>query len=301
VDAANGQLSLAPVSTNLYEGAFEGAVRLSVAEATPVARIEADLQRVNLEPLLADLMDASYVTGRGNVQLALTGRGEDADAIKRSLGGNGRIQLEDGILRGVDVAGVLTQLETMIRSRRPGNLQRGEQTAFDTFGASLAVQDGVITTNDLMIKSPGFQVAGRGTLLNLAEETIAFDLVASVDNATSTRNDQEYDIGGYALPIACTGSLEEPRCLPDAGEILRNAVQRELQDRVIDLLDRNLGRGDQQGQVTPQSGTQQTAPQTAPQQTAPQQTTPQQTTPQQQQPQDVREQIINRALDRIFN
>ncbi len=167
--------------------------------------------------------------------------GSDTLSLRQGLTGTGHVNLEDGVLRGVDVASVLTQLETMLRSRRAGQFTRGEQTAFDSFTATLLFDNGVINSNDLLIKSPGFQVTGRGTLLNLRNDSINYNLVTSVQAATATRNDQEYDIGGYSVPIACSGTIASPRCLPDAGEILRAALANEVRDQVGDLLRRATG------------------------------------------------------------
>ena len=95
-----------------------------------------------------------------------------------------------------------------------------------------------MNSNDLLIKSPGFQITGRGTLLNLHDDSIAYNLSTTVDASTATRGDQEYDIGGYGVPIACSGTLAAPRCLPDGREILSNLLQNEIRDRVGDLLNR---------------------------------------------------------------
>jgi AsmA protein len=162
MNASDGRVELSPVSTALYRGTLDASANLSVAGTQPVASLDVNLSQVDLEPLMFDFMDASYISGRGNVSLALSGSGADSTAIQRSLSGNGSLQLQDGVLRGVDVASVLRQLETMIRSRRPGNLERGDQTAFESFSGTLTINDGVIATNDLLILSPGFQVTGGG-------------------------------------------------------------------------------------------------------------------------------------------
>lgn len=241
VQADNGRINLSPLSTNLYEGSFNGSMSLDASQAVPSIGVNAALQQVSIEPLLMDMMGAAMVSGRGGIQLDLRSSGADTLALRQGLTGTGRVNLEDGVLRGVDVASVLTQLETMLRSRSPGQFNRGQQTAFDSFAATLQFDNGVINSNDLLIHSPGFQVTGRGTLLNLRDDSISYNLTTSVDAATATRNDQQYDIGGYSVPIACSGTIAAPRCLPDAGEILRNAFANEVRDRVGDLLRRATG------------------------------------------------------------
>lgn len=238
LEAQDGRINLSPLSSNLYQGSFNGGMALDVASALPTATANINLQQVAMEPLLQDMMDSTYVSGRGSLLLDLRTSGPDTLALRQGLNGTGSINLQDGVLRGVDVASVLTQLETMIRSRRPGDLSRGQQTAFESFAANLLFENGVVNSNDLLIKSPGFQVTGRGTLLNLHDDSIAYNLRTTVDATTATRGDQEYDIGGYGVPIACSGTLSAPRCLPDGREILSNLLQNELRDRVGDLLNR---------------------------------------------------------------
>lgn len=285
VNAEDGNLVLAPLSANLYEGNFSGTVGLNATGAVPRASIDANLQRVALEPLMTDFMGAAYISGRGNVQFTVSAQGMDTLALKRSLGGTGRIALEDGVLTGVDVAGVIGQVETILRSRRVAEVQRGQQTAFETFTATLAITNGVVASNDLLIKSPGIQITGRGTLVDLNTDAIGYNLVTSVDRSTATRDTVQYDIGGYSIPIACTGLISAPRCLPDTSEIVRTALANEVQRRVGDLLDRAIGTDT----PTPPAADSTTTDPATPDPAAP--TTPANPT----------DELINRALNRIFN
>jgi len=109
-----------------------------------------------------------------------------------------------------------------------------------------------------------------------------------VDSATAEVAAEEYDFGGYSLPIACSGSLQSPRCVPDAGEILRQALAREVQQRVGDLLQRAIGVEEPpqvDDSATPATETE---------------TETETETQQEQTPVDPREELLNRALERIF-
>lgn len=287
MNAKDGAVSLNPVSAALYDGNFKSDMLLSVTGAEPTATVNTTLSSINLGPLLQDFMDATYVTGTGNIQLGLTGQGADITAIKRSLDGNGSISLENGVLAGVNVSEVLGSIETMIRSKRVTSLPQGGETAFDNFSSTLVIQDGIVNSSDLLIAAPGWKVNGTGTLLNLNNDTIDYDLVATVEPATATSNDETFDIGGYALPIACTGNISSPSCLPDAQQIIRAAVTNEVQQRLGDFLQDRLG-----GAIQPQA-----APAQEPAQNAqPEENTEQ---PPEETP-SVEEELINRALDRLF-
>jgi AsmA protein len=282
INANDGELALAPLSANLYQGSYRGDIRLDARTDTPAARVDTALTGINLGPLLQDFMDATYVSGTGNIQLALTGRGADTATIKRNLNGTGSLDLQDGVLQGVDIGGVLTQVESMIREQRARTVARGERTPFESFSANINVANGVVTTDNLLIDSSGFAVTGRGTMVNLNNDTIAFNLIANVDRNPAT-TERAYDIGGYSLPIACTGALASPTCLPDIQAIMAGAIRTAVQRGLTNLLERAAGaQGTQQSQEATTDPAQE----------------------QEQEPQeeevDPVEQLLNRGLESLF-
>jgi uncharacterized protein involved in outer membrane biogenesis len=281
LNAANGNVVLNPIRANLYEGNFAGDIRLDVTGAEPVATVNTQLNTIALGPLLLDFMDSSYLTGTGTIKLALTGQGLDSTTIKQNLSGSGGLGVTDGVLTGVDVDAVLRTLEAMIRSRSMQTLPQGGTTPFEQFAATLQVNNGVVSSNDLSIKSKGWNITGTGTLANLTTDTIDFDLVTTVDETAAT-DGQPYDLGGYSLPIACTGALTGPRCLPDAQQIIASAVQGAVTRRLGELIQDRLGGAAQQQGATPdpnQPATGQQAPAEPAQETKPE------------------EELLNRAID----
>lgn len=287
LNAANGNVALNPIRANLYEGNFAGDIRLDVTGAEPVAIVNTQLNTIALGPLLMDFMDSSYLTGTGNIRLALKGQGGDSTTIKQNLNGTGELGVTDGVLTGVDVDAVLRTLETMIRSRSMQTLPQGGMTSFDNFAATLQINNGVVSSKDLSIQSKGWNISGTGTLANLTNDTIDFDLVTTVD-ASPAADGQPYDLGGYSLPIACTGALTSPRCLPDAQQIIASAVQGAVTRRLGELIQDRLGGAapQQQGTTTPDAN------QSTPDQQAPAQ--PQQET-------KPEEELLNRAIDLLRN
>lgn len=278
INASDGQLALAPITAKLYQGSYAGDIRLNVNNDIPAASVDTTLTGINLAPLLRDFMDASYVTGKGDIQLSLNGRGSDTAIIKRNLNGAGSMALQDGVLEGVDVGSVLQQVETMIREQRPRSIVRGERTPFDSFSATIDVNNGIVSSNDLLIESSGFDVSGRGTLVNLNNDSIAFNMIANVDE-TPASDEQAYDIGGYSLPIACSGFINNPTCLPDIQSILAGAIRSAVQRGLTDLIQRAIG-DDSAAQTPDNEGTEETTTE--------------------EEPTDPRQELLNRALENLF-
>lgn len=288
LNARDGNISLSPVAANLYQGTYKGDVNLDATGEVPAMSFKSALQGVNIEPLMVDFMGASSVSGIGNVEIALTARGENADAMTGTLNGSGNIALAEGVLKGIDVARILEQVEIMIESKRLVEIDRGTSTAFDTFTSTLQVNNGVVTSNDLTITAPGFQVTGRGTVIDLNDETLNYNLVATADQSSATRGEERYNIGGYSIPIQCQGQVEAPRCVPDLNEVIKVAVQREVQQKLGEVLQRALG-GEKAAPAQPSNQAQDPATQEGGE------------TQQQTEPVDPRQELIEKALKGIFN
>jgi hypothetical protein len=149
----------------------------------------------------------------------------------------------------------------------------------------------VVSTQDLSIKAPGWKLSGNGTLVDLKRDSINFNLLVEVDEATVTSSETEYDLGGYSLPIACTGGISRPRCLPDAQQIIAAAVGNALQQRLGEFLQDRQG-ATRQTETAPADGT---TPADEAQPVA-----PEAPLDEEQEEQDPAEQLLNRALDRFL-
>ncbi len=285
MDAKDGKIKLAPVAANLYQGTYTGDINLDAVGEVPVVNFKSSLQGVQIEPLMTDFTGASNISGNGNIELAVTATGADTDSLKKSLNGSGKIALEDGILRGIDVAKVLEQVEIMVESKQPVQIDRGTETPFDTFTSTLQITDGVVASNDLQITAPGIKVSGKGTVIDLVNDTLNYNLVASADANSVTRGEERYNIGGYNVPIQCQGSVSAPKCVPNVEEIIKFAVQKAVENKLGDVLQRAIGipAPTQQQPADPASDPAQ-----------------QQAEPQQTQPADPRQELLNKALKSIF-
>jgi AsmA protein len=283
LNAANGVIALNPISAQLYDGVFAGNLALNVSGAESVATMATTLSSVNLGPLTQDFMQANYLSGLGNIDISLEGRGNDSHALKQNLNGTGSLKVADGVLAGVDVGAALAAVETMIRSKSVVTLPQGGSTAFENFSATLNIDNGVVASKDLVIKAPGWQITGAGTLADLRQDSIDFDLVAAVDNNTATVAEEKYDIGGHQLPIACSGNLNSPRCLPDAKAIIAAAVTNAVQDRLGNFLRDRLGGGEQPAPAATDTSKQQLTEPAAEPPPAP----------------SAEQQLLNKALDRL--
>jgi AsmA protein len=302
IRADKGDIKLAPIAAKLYEGAYAGDIYLDAKGKEPKLTINTSLTGVQTEPLLTDVTGKADLLGEANIKLALNSSGADTNVLKSRLSGNGDIAFNDGVLKGVDIAKTLRQLEVMIESKRFSTFNTKGDTIFNALTATLDINNGIVDNNDLLMSASGFKVTGQGMLINLNDETWKYNLKADVDSASATSGDQRYNLGGYGLAIKCRGKIADKKCIPDVGDIAKELLKGVVQDKVQDAIGDKL---DKLGIKIP-GFKKKAAP--APQQAAPSPAPEQQVTepapkeePQKAEPVDPVEDLINKGAKKLFD
>ncbi|MCP5199660.1 MAG: AsmA family protein [Gammaproteobacteria bacterium] len=244
INANGGDIKLAPIAAELYQGRYDGAISLNAKGAQPLLGLNTKLANVNVEPLLVDTVQNNMLAGQVSFDAALNATGGDADRLKKTLSGQGRFNTVNGVFRGVDAVAVLRAVEQIIECKCAVPVPKGGETRFTSLGGTLNANNGVIHNQDLVLAGDGFKITGKGMLANLHDMTVKYDLKLAVDETRRETGTASYNLGGYAVPIACRGSIESPTCLPDVGDILKqvvqNAAKKKVQDAIGDKLDKAI-------------------------------------------------------------
>ena len=209
---------------------------MNVKNKIPNLAIQSKLAAVQTEPLLMDVMGAADLLGEANINLALNSTGSDINNLKRSLSGNGDITFKDGTLVGVDIANTLKQIEVMYESKRFGDIETTGDTQFKSLTATLNIKNGIIDNDDLLLSATGFKVNGKGMLINLNDETWKYNMNVIVDNATATKEEERYNIGGYNILIKCRGKVVNKLCLPDLGSMLEAIFKETTKEKILEKI-----------------------------------------------------------------
>ena len=223
---------LEPLAAQLYEGKYQGVINLDARASRPSSILRTGLNGVNVEPLLKDTADNETLAGLIDLTADFKATGGDADQLKHTLTGSGRFDTRNGIFRGVDAVAVLRAVEQIIECKCVVPVPQGGETRFTTLGGTLKANKGVLRNDDLVLAGDGFTITGKGMLANLHDNTLKYDLELAVAEARKEATGARYNLGGYAVPIACRGQLDKPSCLPDVGHILKQVVKAEAKKKV---------------------------------------------------------------------
>ncbi len=260
VNAKDGLIRLDPIAADLYQGKYQGTITLDARGKLPELKQELQLTGVQIEPLQKDYEQKpeSDLAGVANISAKLSSKGANAIQLRNNLKGQAKFVVTEGILRGIDIRKTLEQAEVMLESKRLGTVKQGGETRFEQLKGTLNIKNGVVKNNDLLITAPGFKVNGgvnkKDTLGNLRNNSIKYDLSVAVVEGGTTRGDANYNIGGYAIPIRCRGSLDDlaSACKPDYGKLLGVAIKKGLLDKLGESIGIELPG---QKQSTTKSGT----------------------------------------------
>ncbi|MCZ8251299.1 MAG: AsmA family protein [Hylemonella sp.] len=234
--AQNGRAELNPVTASLYQGGVNGSLTADAAGAQRLAA-KLDLRGIQIGPLMKDALDQQPLEGRGNVALDVSTGGNTVTQFKRKLNGTVGVQLTDGALNGVDIAGMLRNAKAKLGGGSEEGQASGQQkTDFTEFGASLKITDGVARNDDLSAKTPLLRLGGAGTIF-IPEDRLDYTVKATVVPTLQGQGGPELDqLRGLTIPVRLTGPYSDLKWKIDFGGIAgqRKAVLKEETKQKLD-------------------------------------------------------------------
>ncbi len=218
--AKDNVMHLFPIEAQLDGGRYSGDITLDSRGAIPTLSLDEHLSGVDMARLLANTAQKGRLSGRANVNLKATARGETVDAMLKTLSGHLDANLTDGALEGIDVAYEINLAQALInRSPAPAGQSTGK-TPFQAFKVSAQITNGIAETHDLTITSQVLKVAGQGNA-NLSSKAIDFKLLTSVTTAPARNTD---------IPLKVTGTYSDPTVRPDIEAVAKDQLKQKLQD-----------------------------------------------------------------------
>ena len=171
-----------------------------------------NLAGLQTQPLFTDLAGWDRLVSTGDLELEFLGVGNSIAEIMNSLEGQGALELGQGELRGLDIAGMLRTLD-------PGFVGEGQKTIFDGLAGTFTVAGGILSNTDLKLVAPYVTASGAGEL-GLGERTLNYRLRPTALAA-------EDGTGGVMVPLLITGTWAEPRFRLDLESIAREKMEAE--------------------------------------------------------------------------
>ena len=217
----NARLVLGIQELVAYDGEIDGEI---VVNGRNGLSASADLagSAIAISRLSAELLDYDRIVALGDMEIEVLGSGNSMDALMNSLNGDGSFSFGAGELLGLDLVGMLRNLDTSFI----GDTSR---TIFDSITATFRIVDGVVINDNLTILAPLLSATGTGEI-SIAGQSLNYRLVPKL---------LEGDEGGLSVPVLITGSWSAPRFKLDLEGLVQGRIDEEIEgikDEVDDAL-----------------------------------------------------------------
>ncbi|MFA6920912.1 MAG: AsmA family protein [Gallionella sp.] len=244
VKAHNGQVNVNPLSANLYQGSVKGSLSVN-AQAMPEISINQALTGINVAALTKDAANFDTLEGRGNVAMNLTMQGNTVSSMKKAMGGNLSLNLNDGAIKGINIAKKLRDAQGMLGKTQTQSANQTEKTDFSELKASFKVADGVAHNDDLSMKSPFLRMSGAGDI-NIGNDSMNYLAKATLARTLEGQGGRD-NVGGITVPVRVSGPFADLKYTLDFGAMVNElakqkveAKKEEIKSKVQDRLQNSL-------------------------------------------------------------
>ncbi len=235
--AANGIATIAPLSANLYQGSMNGSLSVD-ARNTPSIAFKQDMKGIAIGHFLVDAINNDMLDGKGTLNVDVTASGSTVGAMKKALNGKSSLQLADGAIKGIDIAGTIRNAKSklnVLKGQSSIGADQTQKTDFSELSASFDIKNGVAHNEDLAMKAPILRLAkgdSRGDV-DIANETINYLAKPTIVKSIKGQGGADLDaLAGVSIPVKVTGTFSAPKYGVDFASLGTAIAKSNLLDKV---------------------------------------------------------------------
>lgn len=222
--AHQGEINLAPLDAQLYEGSLTSKLQIDVTGKTPSYQWSGKTRNINLKPFLKDGWQYSKMGGKYDGHFVFKTAGVNGDLLKQNLSGHFNSQINEGHFTGVDLNRLLSGLPS----------SRNDQTQFSTLTMDGKIAKGRYHIKRFNVESERFSAIGSGQI-NLVKAFLNGSLHAIYQQPPEGL----MTLKGVEVPIELKGKLGSVKWKvqldklmdnPDNQEKILNSVEQFLKN-----------------------------------------------------------------------
>ncbi len=238
-------VTLDPVSFNIFGGRYEGALALTLGPASPRFAFKATLSGIDVATAMDYAGQAGTMTGKMSGTVDLGGDGADLGAVMKRARGTARIDVVNGVVKGLGLVRSII-VATSMKSGATSNLTASTDEPFTRLGGTFTISGGAASTQDFRFESEnlGLNAAGGlrldGSAVNLVGNVQLSDTLTKQAGSDLVRYTQSG--GRVTLPASITGSSQNLQVRIDAGEVAKRAITNRANEEIKKRLGGLFGR-----------------------------------------------------------
>jgi AsmA protein len=243
VTAKGGLLQITPMSMNLYDGNMKGKVSVDVRDDTPKYALATDLADVQIDQLSVDFLgeEQAYIRGVSNLSLDVNTAGNSIAELKRALGGNVKLNAENGALRDAELATKVEKAAALLKQRdaKPS----GEELVFNKLFGTFNITNGLSDNKDFTLNTPIIHAKGAGQV-DIGKSEADYKITIGLSE----------ELSECGIPITIKGPFESPKYGLDTEALLKctstekiaeqkEKIQEKIDEKIEEEITDKLGEG----------------------------------------------------------
>ncbi|WP_165310678.1 AsmA family protein [Vibrio ziniensis] len=238
-----GLVTLKSFTANLYQGSVAASAQIDARKTPATYTIKKSVKGVKVQPMLVDVLDNDMLEGTGNIEVNAQGKSLTPTGIQKNLVGTVAINFADGAVNGINVAHMLRTNYAKITGGDVTEADQVKKTDFSAMTATLKLDKGNVTTDDLHMQSPALRIKGQGKA-NYLNETVDFTLSTSVVGSLKGQGGKDIDeLRDVTIPVNISGKWSDPKYKLIFDDVLKQKAKKEV-DRGIEKLNDKIKNED---------------------------------------------------------
>ncbi|MDQ6953878.1 MAG: AsmA family protein [Mariprofundaceae bacterium] len=205
-----GIFKLDPLSFDLAEGQVRETASLNVNRYPASWTESIHISGLKLKPVLQAVAGIDLLDGTMQLDTKLKATGLLPASSKTTLRGTGQLLLQNGRMKGFDIAGALRNLSAL---GTPADSTQ-KYTDFAQLQASFKIRKGIAKNDDLFMASPLFRLTGKG-LVDLPKSTLDYKVRPKLIGSLIGQGDTLTVRKGLSVPLRISGSFSSLKIRPD--------------------------------------------------------------------------------------
>lgn len=212
LSAEKGQINLAPLDADLYQGHLSSKLSINVNDKTPVYQWSGKMEQIALKPFLTDGWQYSDLSGELNTWFDFKTEGVNSYLLRQNLNGHIETRATSGSVRGVD-------LNKLLEGKASGSK---DETSYKKLSFEAQIRQGMLKFKKCNLSSERFSSICVGQL-NLAQGSIAAKLFTTYQNPPENLS----SLKGIEVPVSLKGQLNQVGWSVDMKRLLNSPVNQQ--------------------------------------------------------------------------
>ncbi|WP_045463944.1 AsmA family protein [Vibrio hyugaensis] len=233
-----GVFDLNSFTSKLYQGTISATAKLDARKSPATYTAKKSIKGIHVQPLLIDVANNDMLEGTGNIDVNVKGSSLTPTGIKKNLVGTIAINFTDGAVNGINVAQLIRENYARFKGQSLDGTDEVKKTDFSAMTATLKLNKGVVSTDNMKAQSPLLRVRGKGKA-NYLNETVDFTNSTSVVGSLEGQGGKNIDeLKDITIPINVSGKWAEPKFKLVFDDVLKQKAQKEIDRGVEKLTDK---------------------------------------------------------------